>query len=169
MLRFMLPVTVFQVWYLLRVGPAKMAQNSFWTMALPCVAFYFPLAKYRDGRFFYSFFLACDVNAAITVVTYLLDYYLPGDRYIVMLVSRLIAFPLMEWVDYKWLRGPYPAVQRGVKQGWFAFAATDLDEYAGPIALWSGSPTLRPVTPTFSRRPADSRPSPACRCAPPAF
>ena len=100
MLCFMVPVTAFQVWYLLRVGPAKMAQNIFLTMALPCVAFYFPLAKYRDGRFLYSFFLACDVNAAITVVTYLLDYYLPGDRYVVMLVSRLIAFPLMEWAVY---------------------------------------------------------------------
>ena len=124
MLCFMLPVTAFQVWYLLCVGPAKMAQNIFLTMALPCVAFYFPLAKYRDGRFFYSFFLACDVNAAITVVTYLLDYYLPGDCYAVMLVSRLIAFPLVEWAAYKWLRGPYLAVQRGVKKGWFAFAAT---------------------------------------------
>lgn len=44
--------------------------------------------------------------------------------YVVMLVSRLIAFPLAEWAALKWLRGPYLAVQRGVKKGWFAFAAT---------------------------------------------
>ena len=124
MVCFMIPVSAFQVWYLLRVGPAKMAQDIFWTMAIPCVAFFLPLAKYRDGRFFYSFFLACDINAAITVITYLLDFFLPGNRYLVMLVSRLIAFPLVEWAAYRWLRKPYLAVQRGVKKGWYAFAAT---------------------------------------------
>lgn len=137
MICFMLPVTIFQVWFLLKVGPAVMAQCIFFTMALPCALFFFPLSQYRDGRFFYTFFLVCDINASITILTFLLDYYLPFDNYIVMLISRIIAFPLVEYCSYKWLRTPYLTVQRDVKKGWSAFAITSALFYILLIGLFS--------------------------------
>ncbi len=119
---YMVPLIAFNLWFLLSFGPAKMAQSLFFIMLLPTVVFYFFLSKYRDGRFLYSFFLISDLNADLTMLTYLLDIAVPAPRYLVMFLSRLFLFPLLNVYAYRRLRRPYLFVQHSVDRGWGAFA-----------------------------------------------
>ena len=119
---YMIPLIAINLWFLLTFGPAKMAQSLFFIMLLPTVVFYFFLSKYRDGRFLYSFFLISDLNADLTMLTYLLDLAVPAPRYLVMFLSRLFLFPLLNIYAYRRLRRPYLLVQHSVDRGWGAFA-----------------------------------------------
>lgn len=104
------------------LGAEKMAQMLLITATLPSLVFFFFMAKHRDGRFFFTFCFADTVAYGVIVLTSVLDYYVFGNQYVFMFISRLLIFPLMEFVAWKYLRGVYRELQRTVKQGWGAFA-----------------------------------------------
>lgn len=91
------------------------------TCVLPSLVFLWFLAKYRDGRFLFTFCLSDTLWLEIMYVTNILDFYF-GNQYIFMFVSRLILYPLLEWFLWKKVRPIYFEVQRTVTRGWYIFA-----------------------------------------------
>lgn len=110
---------------LMWLGPVTMSTLILLTCSLPSLIFFWILAKHRDGRFFFTFFFADTVMLEIIDITSILDYYL-GNTYYFMLLSRLIACPLIALVVYKWVRPVYLHVQNHVKTGWVTFSAIAL-------------------------------------------
>ena len=92
------------------------------TCVLPSFLFFWFLAKHRDGRFIFTFCLSDTLWLEILYITNILDFYL-GNTYIFMFISRLIAYPLLEWFIYKTVRPIYFEVQRWISKGRYVFSA----------------------------------------------
>lgn len=119
----MAPLMLFNLWYVTRFGGEAMVRILLLTCTLPSLLLFFLLAKHRDGRFLFTFCFADTLALEITYLTYLISYYLRDDTHIVNFLLRLAAFPLLEWVLLKYLRGRYIEMQRSVRKGWGGFAA----------------------------------------------
>ena len=102
------------VWGLARFGAGVMGKLFILTCTLPSLVFFFYMSKDRGGRFFFTFCIADTIALWIIAVTNLLDFYLHGQC-VIMLVSRIVAFPLLEFFVYRYLRKPYLEVQSHVE------------------------------------------------------
>lgn len=85
------------------LGPVVMSTLLLVTCSLPSLCFFLFLSKYRDGRFFFTFFFADTLILEIIYLTSILDFYL-GNSYWFMAISRLIACPALAVVVWKWVR-----------------------------------------------------------------
>ena len=103
-------------------GPSIIMRAAFFTCTIPSALLFFALSKYRDGRFFFLFCLTDTVSFWLLQITNFLDR-MAGDTYVVMLVTRLILFPLVEWLFWRYLRRPYLELQRKLDKSWWLFAA----------------------------------------------
>ena len=119
---FMGPLCVANVLAYILLGPERAAQIVMLTCSVPSAIFFYVIAKNRDGRFFFTFCLADTVTYELIVITMLIDYYLAGNQYVFMLISRLLVFPAIELLVWKKLRKSYLELQQSVKRGWGAFA-----------------------------------------------
>ena len=104
------------------LGPARMGQILILTAALPGLIFFWLLDKYRDGRFFFTFFAASSVIYTIVILTSIIEHYVFSDHYIFMFISRMMAFPLAEYLVWKYVREFYRDLQEAVPHGWGLFA-----------------------------------------------
>lgn len=100
------------------------------TCVIPSFILFYVLSAERNFKYLFSFCMADTTCLWIMAVTNLLDYFLGGGQYTVMLVSRLIAFPLVEYLIWKYLRKPYLELQNGVKKGWGIFSWMTMLYYA---------------------------------------
>lgn len=116
------PVITIALYIYWRFGSEVGGQAYLVVCLLPSACFFWIMSKYRDGRYFFTFFLSHSLFAEIIMLTNLLDFYLPGDRFVVMFVTRYAAYPLVEWISVRWLRKPYLAVQKNLTSGWSLFA-----------------------------------------------
>lgn len=92
------------------------------TCTLPSLLIFWFISEDKKGRFFLTFCLADTVALWIIAVTNVADYYLGGGQCILMLIGRLILFPLIEWAAVCYLRKPYLELQESVTKGWGIFA-----------------------------------------------
>lgn len=92
------------------------------TCTIPSLIFFWFISKDKGGKFFFTFCMADTVAYWIIAVTNLLDFYLGGEQYILMFISRLLLFPLIEWVAVRYLRKPYMELQESVAGGWGVYA-----------------------------------------------
>ena len=99
------------------------------TCSIPSFIFFYIFSADKKFRFLLTFCLADTSCLWVIVVTLLMDSYLGGGRYIVMFVSRLVAFPVMEYLAYRYLRKPYLELQDSVEKGWGVFAGMTLLYY----------------------------------------
>ena len=106
----------------LYLGSEKMARVMLITATLPSLVFFFLMSRHRDGRFFFTFCFVDTVSYGVVVLTSIMDYYLFGNQFVFMFVSRMLLFPLMEFLTWHYLRDFYQSLQRAVKKGWGAFA-----------------------------------------------
>lgn len=137
----MVPLLILNVWLFLAVGPELAAQLILLTCTLPSLVFFYFLAKRRDGRFFFTFCLADTVSYWVIFVTSILDYYVGGNRYILMFVLRMLGFPLMEWTAWRYLRRDYLRLQHTIQRGWWVFSGISM-LYYGLLVVLSSVPTL---------------------------
>ncbi len=107
---------------MLCMGHGIIMRAAFFTCTLPSMALFFVLSKYRNGRFFFLFCLTDTVCFWILQITNFLDR-LTGGSYAVMLISRLVLFPIAEYIFWKYLRRPYLELQSKIGKGWNLFAA----------------------------------------------
>lgn len=127
------PLILLNVAGLFLYGTEVMGKIFVLTCTLPSLLFFWFISKDKKGRFFFTFCLADTIALWIIVVTNVLDFYLGGERYILMFIGRLILFPLVEWQAVRRLRKPYLELQESVANGWGVFAGMTALYY---ILLW---------------------------------
>lgn len=132
----------------LMLDAEKMGVAMLLTLSLPSMIVFWFLAKNRDGRFFFTFCLVDTVVLEFIYITQILNHYITPDTYIFMLVSRIVALPLVEWYTYKKLRTGYLNVQKYAKHGWRVFAAISALFYV-LITLTMSYPTVITERPEY--------------------
>lgn len=110
-------------------GLEALSRAFMFTCSIPSFIFFYVMSADKRFKFLLSFCLADTTCLWIMAVTNLLDFYLGGGQYILMLVSRLIAFPLMEYLVWRYLRKPYLELQDSVEKGWAVFAGMTMLYY----------------------------------------
>lgn len=113
---------VLNVAWLAVYGAEFMGKLYILTCTLPSLLFFWFMSEDKKGRFFFTFCLADTVSLWIISVTNLMDFYLGGQQYVLMLAGRLVLFPLLEWLALCYLRKPYLELQESVAGGWGLFA-----------------------------------------------
>ena len=91
------------------------------TCVVPSLVFFWFIAKHRGGRYLFTFCLADTLWLEILYITAILDYYMGGTQ-VFMLISRLVLYPLMEFVLWKFIRPVYLEVQNSISKGWYIFS-----------------------------------------------
>lgn len=89
---------------------------------LPSLIFFFIMAKNRGTRFLFTFCVVDTIVLEILFITNLLDGFIGIENYVVMFISRLVLFPLIEFLIVKYLRKPYHFLQQNMKKGWGVFS-----------------------------------------------
>lgn len=111
-----------------RFGHGIIMSIAFFTCTIPTLLLFWVLSRYRDGRFFFLFCL-CDTTCFwMLQITNFLDR-MTGDSYVTLLVSRLIIFPVVELLFWRYLRRPFLELQSKQKRGWWMFAAIGMVYY----------------------------------------
>jgi len=88
------------------------------TCSIPSAVLFYLLSEYRDGRFFFTFCISDTTCIWLMQLTNLLDR-LCGGTYVVLLISRLVLFPLLEVFLWKKVRRPYLELQAKLSSGWW--------------------------------------------------
>lgn len=110
-------------------GIEALSKAFLFTCTIPSFIFFYVMSADKRFRFLLSFCLADTTCLWLMAVTNLLDFYLGGGKYVLMLISRLIAFPLLEYLAWRYLRKPYLELQDAVKKGWAVFAGMTMLYY----------------------------------------
>lgn len=114
----MLPLIIINGILFVLYGNEIMSKLMILTMSLPSLIFFLWMSKVKDGRFFFTFCLVDTLCYVIILSTSILDYYLGNNKYILMFITRLIIFPLLEILTYKFLRTKYLEIQSSKIRGW---------------------------------------------------
>lgn len=110
-------------------GIEALSKVFLFTCSIPSFVFFYVMSADKRFRFLLSFCLADTTCLWLMAVTNLLDFYFGGGKYVLMFVSRLIAFPLLEYLAWRYLRKPYLELQDAVKKGWAVFAGLTMLYY----------------------------------------
>lgn len=110
-------------------GMEALSKAFLFTCSIPSFIFFYVMSADKRFKFLLSFCLADTTCLWLMAVTNLLDFYLGGGKYVVMLISRLVAFPLLEYLTWRYLRRPYLELQKGVERGWGTFAGMTMLYY----------------------------------------
>lgn len=135
------PLVFLTVAGLAHYGAEFMGKIFILTLTLPSLLFFWFMSKDKNGKFFFTFCLSDTVALWIVAVTNLADYYLGGQQYVLMLIGRLVLFPLAEWAAYRYLRKPYMELQESVAGGWGLFAGMTALYYV-LLTISSGFPVV---------------------------
>lgn len=114
---------------LLLFGFDALSKVFLFTCSIPSFVFFYVMSADKRFRFLLTFCLADTTCLWVMAVTNLLDFYLGGGQYVLMLISRLIAYPLVEYLAWRYLRKPYLELQNGVEKGWGVFAGMTMLYY----------------------------------------
>ncbi len=131
------------------LGRDTMGRLFLFTCSLPSLIYFWLLSEDRKGKFLLTFCLADTSCLWVLAVTNLLDTFLGGGQYVLMLVSRLILFPLLEYLVYRYFRKPYLELQETVDKGWGIFAGMTMLYYV-LVAVMGDFPN------NISERPEDA-------------
>lgn len=120
---FMGPLVIYNSWFFIRFGPELAGQAVIFNCTLPSLLFFWLMAKHRNGRILFTFCLSDTISLELVYITRFLDDLIGIPNYWVLFILRLIIWPVLEWVIFKWLRKPYLQIQKVVRKGWGGFAA----------------------------------------------
>jgi len=132
---FMIPLILLNTALLLWLGPNAIAKLILFTCAIPSLLFFFFIAKHRNARFFFTFCLADTFAMAVIILTALIDQLLFGGYCIAMLITRLLLFPIIEYVIWTRVRKRYFMLQDSIQKGWTMFAIITALFYALMILI----------------------------------
>ncbi len=120
---FMGPLIVLTLTGVIFLGVEEMGRLFVFSCTLPSLIFFYKISQDNKWRFLFTFCLSDTASLWIIIVTNLLDYYAGGVQCILMLVGRLVMFPLTEWFVVRYLRKPYLELRDSVSRYWKVFAA----------------------------------------------
>lgn len=115
-------ISVVCLWVLFTQGVAAMGQYGLAAGALPTLLLFFILSKDRNAKFVFIFCLADTVNMWLELTSGLIDYALGGGGVITLLL-RVVSYPVLEYVAWRWLRRPFLQIRSTFRYGWTLFAA----------------------------------------------
>jgi len=121
-------------------GHEVMGRMLLLTCSLPSLIYFWILSRDKNGKFLLTFCLADTSCLWLMVVTNLLDTFLGGGQCLLMLISRLILYPVLEYVVYRYFRKPYLELQEAVDKGWGIFAGMTMLYYV-LLAVMAGVPS----------------------------
>jgi len=136
---------ILNILFMLWKGSEILMGMAFFTCTIPTMLLSLFLSKYRDGRFFFLFCLSDTSCFWLLQITNFLDR-LTGDTYVVLLVTRLLLFPLVEFLLWRYLRRPFLELQRKLDKGWWLFAAMGLIYYL--LIMFTAVPVDAPMPDT---------------------
>lgn len=110
-------------------GMDVLSKVFLFTCSIPSFVFFYVMSADKRFRFLLTFCLADTTCLWLMAVTNLLDYFFGGGQSILLFISRLIAFPLIEFCVYRFLRKPYLELQDAVEKGWGIFAGMTMLYY----------------------------------------
>ncbi len=131
------------------LGHELMGKLFLLTCSLPSLIYFWLLSRDRNGKFLLTFCLVDTSCLWVLAATILLDAFLGDGKYTLMFVSRLILFPLLEYLVYRYLRKPYLELQEAVDKGWGIFAGMTMLYYV-LLAVVADFPT------NIGERPEDA-------------
>lgn len=114
---------------LVLIGFEGLAKIFLFTCSIPSFILFYVLSEDKRFKFLLTFCLADTSCLWMMAVTNLMDFYLGGGKYVLLFVSRLIAFPLLEYLAWRYLRKPYLELQDAVEKGWAVFAGMTMLYY----------------------------------------
>lgn len=132
---FMIPLIIVNLANVLIFGIETAGKLIIPCCVLPSLIFFFIMAKNRGTRFLFSFCVVDTVVLEVLFLTNLLDELLGIENYVVMFVSRLVIFPLFEFLMLKYLKKPYRFLQQNMKKGWGVFSILAMLFYV--IIIWT--------------------------------
>lgn len=136
----MLPLLIVNFILFFLVGAEKMTTLMLLTCSLPSLVFFWTIAKYRDGRFFFTFCMVDTLILEILFSSTIIDFFL-GDTYIFTILSRTILCPILAFIVYRWVRPVYLSIQKHITTGWYTFTAIALIFYIA-LSLSMSVPTM---------------------------
>lgn len=128
------------IWIMFTQGIAAMGQWGVLIAAIPTLGFFFLMSRNRNAQFFFIFALVDTICMWLELTTALIDYAVAG-RGVVTFALRIIAFPVLEYVVWRWLRRPFLEVSHLVREGWSLFAIMTIVCYL-ILVLLNVYPTL---------------------------
>ena len=81
---------------LLKFGIDALGKVFLFTCSLPSFLFFYLLSEDKKYKFLFTFCLADTVCIWVMAVTNLIDHYLGSGQYILLFITRLLAFPILE-------------------------------------------------------------------------
>ena len=124
----------------MRIPPDTYGVLLLLTASLPSMIVFWLLSKKRDGRFFFTFCMVDTIVLEIMYITQIINYYISPYTNIFMFTSRLVVFPVMSFLVYRFLRPTYRELQRVNRHGWTKFAIIGILFYV-TITLAMNRPT----------------------------
>lgn len=144
----MIPLIIVNLLIVILFGTEIYMQLLLLICTLPSLIFFWILAKHRDGRFLFTFCMVDTVVLEIIYITNIIDYFLPDNNYVFIFISRLIIFPVLEWLIYRKMRSVYLNVQNHTKKGWITSAIIGVLFYIA-ITFFMSYPTLITSRPEY--------------------
>ena len=139
----MTPLIVLNFLLFLAVGTDKYGTLMLFTLSLPTLIVFWFLGKYRDGRYFFSFFMVNTIVIEIMYLTDVINHFVSPDTYLFLFIVRMIAYPIIEVAVFKKLRPMILDVKKRIQRGWTIFALIGAAFYLA-ISLFTFYPT--PIT-----------------------
>lgn len=134
-----------EIFVLLRFGVAAAGQVGPFVCSVPSFILFFIMSKDRGPKFIFTFCLMDTVSYWILSITGLIDHFVGGGG-VVLLVLRILAFPLLDFAIWKWFRRPYLELVHTIERGWWIFSFITILCYAiliimsvYPDILWERS------------------------------
>ena len=120
---------------------------SLLTATIPSLLYFWIVAKDQGARFFFTFCVVDTIMIWVMSITGIVDIFI-GNTGLWTVVLRLIAFPIMLFLAWRWARRPYLRLLNTVARGWWLFALMTALFYIS-MTIMIGIPTnlrLRPET-----------------------
>lgn len=109
------------LWIMVTQGIAAMGQYGVLIGSVPTLIFFFLFSRQRNAQFVFIFCLCDTVCMWVELTSGLIDYAVGGGG-VVTLVLRLVAFPILEYAVWRWLRQPFLKSSHIVRRSWLLFA-----------------------------------------------
>lgn len=114
----MVPLILLTAGLVFVFGVDMMSRLILVTLSIPSFLFFLLMAKKRDGKFFFTFCFLDTVGFELITLTMLLEQWVGNGDGTVLVVSRLILFPLLTWIAYAFFRKGYMELQDNIHRGW---------------------------------------------------
>ena len=119
---FMIPLFLANVALLAAFNSLQSIKLMLLLVSVSSLIFFSFLSRYRGARFIFTFCMADTAVLIVLILTAMIDVYIFRDSGYFRLITRLIAFPLMEYIAYRYLQKVYRDAQEILADGWGWFA-----------------------------------------------